>query len=141
MKDQELILRFLAFFYGYENYSAPMKDFLNLFMQDNRELDKATRDDFEGIFNSTIEVVHESLGDRPFRPERNLNAAVFDSMMVGIARRLIRGPLDSRQEIETRYNSLLEDEEYKDSYRKSTANEDNVATRFSKAVEYFETVN
>ena len=32
MRDQELVLRFLAFYYDAENYKSPLVNFLNAFM-------------------------------------------------------------------------------------------------------------
>ncbi len=86
MRDQELILRFLALYYSAEQYHRPMKGFLNDFMGRNKHLKVISGEVIRSIFTPTIQVIHKSIGRRAFRLARVLNAAVFDAVMVGIAR-------------------------------------------------------
>ena len=47
LKDIELILRFLAFFFDVGKYKRPMSTFLDDFLHDHRALEKSERDDFD----------------------------------------------------------------------------------------------
>src|SRR5262249_57315384 len=85
LKDQELILRFLALLYDFESYSRPMRVFLNRFMEKNTNIDEMRSDEYSQRFNNTIQYVSETLERRAFRAERSLNTAVFDAVMVGVA--------------------------------------------------------
>jgi len=95
MKDQELILRFFSFYFRKDEYARPMAKFLNTSMDKWRWINEDDAQTFHSLFAGTIEAAHLLLGDRPFRPERALNAAVFDSVMVGLATRLTKGPVIS----------------------------------------------
>jgi uncharacterized protein with ParB-like and HNH nuclease domain len=88
LKDIELILRFFAFYEYYENYKSPMKHFLNEYMKEKRNFSDKKLHDLEEIFVSTINFIRNSLGNRPFRPDRSLNTAVFDSVASAVAHRL-----------------------------------------------------
>lgn len=137
LKDQELIVRFLAFYSNRTNYSRPMKEFLNSFMQRWRQIDDQHADEFRQLFSRTVEAAHRFLGARPFRPERPLNAAVFDSVMVGLATRLTNGPITSGSELASAYSTLLTEPRYAAAYRRATADEESVKTRMNCAIEAF----
>lgn len=107
MRDQELILRFLALYFSVLSYKKPMNEFLNSYMHKNRDLTVQSKAKVTSAFVSTIEVVSKCLGNGVFRPKRALNAAVFDAVMVGIARRLERGQVDDCETLQHRYDRLL----------------------------------
>ncbi len=137
-RDQELILRFLAFFFDEESYKPPMSEFLTMFVQRNRN----PLDDFltesTDIFVRTMDAFMGALGGRAFRLERVLNAAVFDSMSVALARRIVSSdhPPDPEQ-TSLAHRSLLEDPNYLEAISRSTADERSVSIRMIKAVEHF----
>jgi hypothetical protein len=106
MRDQELILRFLALYFFASEYHRPMKDFLNRFMAKNRRLKLHTKDKIETVFKRSIHLVKDCLGKSAFKPKRALNAAVFDAVMVGIARRLERSE-PTCDELKSSYERLL----------------------------------
>ncbi len=137
LKDQELILRFLAFFFFMEKYTRPMNEFLNTFMGGNRDLKAIPRNQLEGSFLPTVGVINETLGSKAFRPERALNAAVYDSVMVGLARRLKRKPLQKPRQFATAYTRLLSDRDYMSAIKTNTADEASIKLRFNKATEAF----
>ena len=139
LKDQELILRFLALFFDSNNYKSPMKEFLNKFTKRNRRKSESTLVEFEGIFTETVTTVYETLGKRAFRLETVLNAAVFDSVMVGLARRIT----DKTQEkvnvelLRQEYEKLLQRTDYLQAVTQATANERSVENRLKIATEVF----
>jgi hypothetical protein len=135
MKDQELILRFFAFYFDLSKYQKPMKEFLNSFMARNRNLQEHPLSEFIEVFEETTEVVASILGSDAFRPVRALNAAIFDSVMVAVAKRLRDGPIVESREFENAYQRLLQNEDYLLASLKSTANEKSVGTRFTLAME------
>ena len=91
-RDQELILRFLALYFDANDYRPTMKGFLNKHMKSNQNLEKHSAQTIRDLFHSTIGTIIEKLDRNAFRPERAVNAALLDALMVGIARRLSRGP-------------------------------------------------
>ncbi len=137
LKDQELILRFLALYFNYEKYEKPMTEFLNIFASRYRDAEAEFTDKAQMIFISTIRLIWENLGSSAFRPEGSLNAAVFDSVMVGVARRIQDHPITDHQSLQVAYSQLLEDKDYKVAISQATSNEDRVDTRISKAIKAF----
>jgi len=79
-----------------------MKAFLNTFMGKNRHLTRIPKSEIADTFISTIEVGHSAIGNRAFRLARALNAAVFDAVMVGVARRLKKGPITDKEMLKER---------------------------------------
>ena len=137
-RDQELILRFLAFFFDEGRYKPPLTEFLTKFVGRNRNPD----DDFlrrsASIFGSTMDAFRRAIDHGIFRPERALNAAVFDSMSVGLARRIdAASSFPEAEAIKAAYRELLEDAEYIEAISQSTADEHSVRTRMRKAIERF----
>ncbi|MDY6786075.1 MAG: DUF262 domain-containing protein [Cyanobacteriota bacterium] len=112
MKDQELILRFLALYFNGENYKKPMKGFLNSFMGRNRHLDRYTNEEIEKVFYGTIETVYKCFGKKAFKPNIQLNAAVFDSIMIGLSYRLSSGLISDEESVKSKYQALLEDKRF-----------------------------
>jgi len=137
MRDQELILRFLALYFNAENYKKPMKGFLNIFMGKNRHLDFWSGDEIRQAFVNAIGVVQEYLGSKAFKPKRALNAAVFDAVMVGIARRLSQGPIQNAHALRERYEALLRNNTFIAVSETATADEENVKLRLKLATEAF----
>ena len=137
-KDRELILRFLAFLHARDQYERPMREFLNEFTRDNRNLDDRLGSQFKKEFLDSVEVVYETLGKRAFRPQYSLNAAVFDAVMVGLAKRLKRGPLTAPEDLKTAYNKLLRNSSFENAYSRGTSDIENVQSRFQLAEKAFQ---
>jgi len=140
LKDMEMILRFFAFYYHLQTYRRPMKDFLNRYMASNRNLTRQTEKDLTTVFEKTTATIASSIGSRAFRPVRAVNAAVIDSLMVGVARRLAAGPIKRSQQLVEHYEELLKDRKYLDAVETGTSQETNVGTRFQLATEAFASV-
>lgn len=137
MRDQELILRFLALLHAPESYVPPMKEFLNRFMGRNRDLPEASRLDFERGFLEAIALAERCIGEGAFRRERALNAAVFDSVMVGLARRLRCTDVGDPTALREEYQRLLENPSFRAATEKATARPDQVEQRIRLATAAF----
>ncbi len=141
LKDQELILRFLAlFFRGQEYKERPMKDFLNKFMGRNRHLTRYSHDDIENAFVPTINFIFNVIGSKAFKPRRGINAAVFDSVMVATAERLEKGPILDIIQFETHYGKLIENEEFIAVTESGTSAPESVSARLKMARQAFSDV-
>ena len=137
-RDEELILRFIALHFCIDKYKPPMKSFLNQFMSDNKAMDVCDEHEMSKVFRGTVSVILEKLGDRAFKPGRALNAAVQDSLMIGIARRLEKGPIKS--EIKDEYDSLMQNEEFRELIYSQTSHLENVRRRLQLATVAFSAV-
>jgi hypothetical protein len=137
MRDQELILRFLALYFDMSRYERPMKEFLNSYMGRNRHLRIHPANRLTDAFANTIGVVENSLGKAAFKPKRALNAAVFDAVMVGIARRLEKDAIHDPEALRRTYRTLVDNEDFVKASSKATADEESVRIRMSLATASF----
>lgn len=136
-KDQELIVRFLALYRDLKSYSRPMSTFLNKF---TAEMNNAPADELEKLataFRTAIQLIDEGVGGSAFRPVRAFNAAVYDSVMVGLARRLEHAPVPSAKDVQNAYDRLLTDPEFTRRWERSTADEEFVRQRIQLAEKAF----
>jgi hypothetical protein len=133
MRDQELILRFFAFYYNGQNYETPMKDFLNKFMARNRDLTKYSGESLSLLFTQSIAIIHKAIGRRAFRPSRAINIAVFDAVMVGVTNRLQTGNAPSIDGIRSSYEDLLSNGQFLEVTQHSTGHPTNVKSRLDLA--------
>lgn len=140
LKDHELILRFIALMFAPNEYTSPMKDFLTNYAQHNQNLEHDSAESIKKAFIDAIVAVTDAIGDKPFRISTALNAAIFDSVMVGIAKRQMTGsPVDS-EKVANAYNALLSDDNYQYAVGKATARDDQVKARLKLATEAFKDV-
>ena len=139
-RDQELILRFLALLFEGEKYEQPLVAFLNGYMGKNKNLSDEMASVMKSTFSGAIDLVYQSIGDRAFRPARALNAAVFDSVMVGTAKRLQNGPVVDIRAYKDAYDRLLGNRSYLDTCGRGTASVERVRTRLALATSVFESV-
>jgi hypothetical protein len=141
LKDQELILRFFAMLDWHSNYSRPMKDFLNQYMNANRTLSLRSADDLTKPFTTACSDIATHIGPKAFRLKSAVNAAVAESVLFGIARRQQKGPIRKPQLLKKAYDALLKDVVYIASVTRATADEERVKNRLRLAEQAFAKVN
>jgi hypothetical protein len=141
MRDQELILRFLAFYHSAESYKRPMKGFLNDFAAKHRKLEQLAREEMGAPFLRAIEVVYQGVGKKAFRLARVLNAAVFDAVMVGVAKRLDRGAFTDFDAFQRAYDELLVNPKFLQVAERATADEESVEQRLKLATDAFSAIH
>ena len=82
-----------------------------------------------------MKVIADGIGPKAFRPRRAVNAAVVDSLMTGMAKRLSNrsAPIKNFVELRRRFEQLLKDKEYMSAIETGTSQEANVSKRLEKA--------
>ncbi len=137
-RDEELILRFFAMYYtDVDQYSAPMKSFLNRFMSRNRQLSNLNEEDMQRIFDTAVETILKCIGEDAFRPYGRRNVAVTEAVMVGVALGLegaTTGP-----SMRDRYDKLVKHADFSKSVSRGTSQAKNVRSRIKLATEAFAT--
>ena len=130
MRDIEMLVRFFALLEGWEKYKKPMKDFLEDYMEDNKNLDEKKANELSEKFKKTIDIIKEELGERAFRP-RGINVSIFDSISVAIA---TLGE-NRKENLKEAYQNLVkkENEAYWGAVQKSTTDTDRVKSRIKLA--------
>lgn len=142
MRDVELILRFFAIFYNLKNYEKPMKQFLNVYMKDNRNpSDDELERKFTALFTRTSDTVVRYLGDRPFSVHAGLNAAIYDAVFTAFAKNLnkldrpnVKGQIS---EVRKKYKRLLKQEKFIEWTNSATTDKDVVPKRVNRAINVF----
>ncbi|MEB5506600.1 DUF262 domain-containing protein [Burkholderia pseudomallei] len=137
LKDLELILRFFALYHHAKSYRRPMKEFLNRYMASNINLQNVGEEALRPLFESTTGTIYKFIGVRAFRLKAAINAAVADSIMVGVARRLAAGPVSNPEDFKTAYDALLQNAEYLKTSGRSTADEEFVRLRLELSTDAF----
>jgi len=97
----EYVLRFLAYRENLSEYNGSVKEFLNIFMKKNRDINMEQIQRYKHIFKETVDVLYKVLGKHAFNRfliDRNnwhgaLNNAVFDAEMVAVS--LVKFDLDN----------------------------------------------
>lgn len=140
LKDHELILRFFAFYEQAADYERPLKGFLNNYLAVNRFRAGPSAEALSATFKKTTDLLHEAIGRNVFRPVRSLNAAVVDSIMVGVARRLDDGDVTDHSGLLKAYERLVNSEAYVLATTSSTAAEETVESRLDLAYKAFRRV-
>lgn len=140
MRDQELILRFLALYFRGDKYARPMKAFLNTYMGANRDLHLQSPEPIRAAFLPTIELVAKAIGTRAFKPKRALNAAVFDAVMVGLARCINAVAPREHKMIAEQYARLLSNDHFSSVTETATTDEESVRRRLELATDAFATI-
>jgi len=136
LRDQELILRFLTFYFG-GKYSKPIAGFLNKYMGVNRHLKLQSSKQISQAFNNTVETINKHLGKAVFKPRGAFIAAIFDSIMVGVARRLEKGDIKDIEALRRNYIALLSNKDFISATETHTSDEENVVMRMKLATKAF----
>ena len=137
MRDQELILRFLALYFCGDDYKAPLKHFLNRYMSSNINLTLQSEQVIKDAFEPTIKLAYEVFGQSAFKRVRVLNAAIFDAVMVGLAKRLAAGCISNNSALKKAYDDLMADDDFQEACLYSTAGDANVQYRLKQAIAAF----
>jgi hypothetical protein len=136
LKSEELILRFFALRDGWNDYSRGFKMFLNRYMEQNQNIDENTVAEYSRLFRSAVDFISEALGSSAFRIGKNLNAAVYDSVMTAVSYLLENNQNANLDDFKNSYAKLLENQEYKKSVESGTSSENSIKTRFLLAQKY-----
>lgn len=132
LRDVEYILRIFALRDLLPAYVKPMKQFLNQYMVQKKELNNVGLTRMKLKFIDVCEYTLSQLGEKPFHIRGRLNYAALDSVMA-TAFEAVEKHID---DFRVRYQLLLEDKDYLESVTSSTSDEKTVQKRFAVAKEY-----
>lgn len=148
MKDKELVLRFCAFYHKtYLNYKAPIRNFLNLEAQANREISDKDLLELKDAFKNACQIIRSLLDKNAFKrfykgkegqpngywEPKKFNTSLYDILMYSFAKEdknKVFQNLDSIRE--ALIYLMTEDQEFVDSIELSTSSVQAVTTRFDK---------
>ncbi len=114
---QELILRFFALYFDVDNYKAPMKHFLNVYMSKNRHLKFNSKEELSNIFNKVLGIANKHLdkADICLKHGNRINTQLLDSILVAIAKNIDNHQLTEEDFLShkiSKLKDLIDDENY-----------------------------
>ncbi len=136
MKEQEMLLRFFALYFCHNEYKKGLKNFLNSFMYRNKDLQLYNAALLTDLFVKSLTLIVQAKGKDSFRRGAAVNAALFDSVMIGVAKRLQQSEM-TVEECRNKYDLLMKNPEYMDSSSSSTADEKPLKERINLAIRGF----
>ncbi len=135
LKEEELILRYFSLLLNFHVYKKPMKEFLNVSMAKNRDLEIHSEETLRGYFQPTVNFISDALGDKAFRMQRGVHSAVFDAVMIATTKKLTAGGISSVNKYVKAYNGLLDDNQFKKYCMSGTTDENTIEQRIQIATQ------
>jgi len=145
MKDQELVLRFWAFYrfdYLDPKNKKEIASFLDKAMEDIKKGDDDYRTEFKDMYLTAIERCYELLGRSGFEKDpslnsrkRSKNSTLFEVWMVALAKlsdKEFNRLMNERNAFQEKTRELLKDGEFFNAITYSTQKKDHVERRFEK---------
>lgn len=138
IRDQELIARIIALYLRSDEYSRPLKTFINSFLDENRPNVREETKNAGDLFLRTSEKLSEIFGPESLRrASRQVNNAWTDALYFGVMRRLATSGDISRDELEIGYAQLRESDEFQQVSTGPSADDYRVKKRLQLAEEAF----
>ncbi len=125
-KDIELLLRFFAM-RDISKYRKPLKEYLNNFMKNNRDVSTDILQSMKSIFEKTCDEILDKLGEKPFHIRSGLNAAVFDAVLTAFSNHLDKIPPDAK----IRFNDLIRNSKFVGYTSSGTTGAESIRGRFA----------
>lgn len=139
LRDQELILRIIAFFVSPGTYKRPMKKFLNDFASHHRDCASLQTSQLSTLFENACNILIDAAGSSSFRHlSQQVNVALTEATMVGLMRRLeVDEPTLASKNVSDALTKMVEDSKFVDSITRATADEEGVKYRLAFATKVF----
>jgi uncharacterized protein with ParB-like and HNH nuclease domain len=136
--DQELILRFFAFYKNIDNINENTENFLNSFMEKTVENDQFEYDLYESMFMQSLDLINLLGDDKVFRNERNFFVtANFEGILIGLAQNLEKYT-SNLELLKSKINELKTDESFKRYSGSSSNSRTRIRNRLKRANEIFQ---
>jgi hypothetical protein len=136
MKDAELVLRFIAYRDLDDGvaYNDNYTEYMNNYMEENREISQNRQEYLLKIFNETIDLIYERLKpgvafrrptdmDNPYDgtfASNLINGSIYESQMVGISR-LVEQEKDIPDDFRERILSAFQQQDYRSAVHQGTS--------------------
>lgn len=134
MQDQELVLRFMSFYYkGYESYTGNLKKFLNDTL-DNYNDYRYREEEFKEIFINTMQTIYYVFEENAFliKSKQKINIALFEILTYSFSKYIRYDMVKSRDIINKElYNLIKDNQQFKEAISSaSTTTKSKTLNRF-----------
>ena len=139
-KDKELILRMFAFKHRLDQYSRPLKQFLNWYMDTNSNACEEWIENQKKSFCKATSVADRSALRSILRRGKVLSAPRTEAVLVGLWRRTESGPIEQLDGIRNATQDLYNNDDFIQATVNQTTSPSSVRTRIEKAIQAFSTI-
>jgi hypothetical protein len=138
LRDQEIVLRFIAFYIQAATYRRPLRRFLNNFAAQYRHLDNLPAQSIRQLFEMCTDLLLHGVGRSALRfGGQQVNAAFTEALLVGLARRIDLGNSPAPQDVARAVEQVANDRDVSLVVTSATADEDSVRKRLAIATKAF----
>lgn len=136
--DQELILRFFAFYNNVDNINENTENFLNSFMEKTVENDQFNYELYESMFMQSLELINLLGDDKVFRNEQNFFVpANFEGVLIGLTQN-IEKYTSNLELLRSKINELKIDESFRRYSGSASNSRSRIRNRLRRANEIFQ---
>jgi len=138
--DQELILRFFAFYKtNVDNINENTESFLNSFMERTVENHSFDYDLYESILMQSLQLISLLEDDKVFRNEQNFFVPViFEGVLISLAQNIERYTSSNLELLRSKINELKRDESFKKFSGSKSNSRSRIKNRLKRANEIFQ---
>lgn len=136
--DQELVLRFFAFYKNAENVNENMEKFLNDFMEETVQDASFKYDVYESLIMRVLELIYKIEDNKIFRNERNLFVpAYFEGILIGVAQN-IETYAENLELLKSKITQLKSDNDFKRYSGTASNSRSRIRNRLKRVDEIFQ---
>lgn len=136
--DQELVLRFFAFYKNAENVNENMEKFLNDFMEKTVQDASFEYDVYESLIMRVLELIYQIEDNKIFRNERNLFVpAYFEGILIGVAQN-IETYAENLELLKSKITQLKSDNDFKRYSGTASNSRSRIRNRLKRVDEIFQ---
>ncbi|AFW94212.1 hypothetical protein ANA_C11436 [Anabaena sp. 90] len=136
--DQELVLRFFAFYQNAENVNENMEKFLNKFMEETVKNADFDYNNYEFLIIRVLELINQIGDNKIFRNEGNLFVpAYFEGILIGVAQNIDKYAEDIEL-LKSKITQLKSDTDFKRYSGTASNSRSRIRNRLKRADEIFQ---
>ena len=136
--DQELVLRFFAFYKNAENVNENMEKFLNDFMEETVQDASFKYDVYESLIMRVLELIYQIEDKKIFRNERNFFVpAYFEGILIGVAQN-IETYAEDLELLKSKITQLKSDNDFKRYSGTASNSRSRIRNRLKRVDEIFQ---
>lgn len=155
MADREMVLRFFAIWrnWNYQKktltgYKGRMKSFLNVFMNNNKDIKLVDATLWKRTFEETVDKVIRVYGDNAFKrqsmdgtTEKTINRAIIDVLMLSSTQHTLEALLNKKEKLNKRFLKLTNDDvNFRNSIKIGTSDTKVITYRLSEWCKEVDTI-
>ncbi|WP_455669138.1 DUF262 domain-containing protein [Phocaeicola sp.] len=134
--NEELLLRFYAFYYSLDNYTGRLSDFLNNFMFINKDLDESTLAEYVTLITDTLNLIINKVDN--INRICKLKKTILEGLLIGVAKNLSTLQHVNKTEFENLFSKFEELPEYSlEELSEGLSSREKVINRITSAINVF----